>query len=79
MDPMNSRTALTNLIELAGNVADAYTTALFAVDSASGSLTLKAHLSLSPNVNPTATVEWGQGLVGQVALDQAPCCKDFSK
>ncbi len=76
---MNSRTALTNLIELAGNVADAYTTALFAVDPESGSLTLKTHLSLSPNVNPEATVEWGNGLVGQVALDQTPCIKDFSK
>lgn len=76
---MSSRTALTQLIELAGNTADAYTTALFAIDSERGSLTLKAHLSLSSNINPQATVEWGKGLIGQVALDQASCIKDFSK
>ena len=76
---MNSRTALTQLVELTGNTADAYTTALFVVDPAGGSLTLKAYLSLSPNIKPEVVVKLGKGVVGQVAVDRAPCIKDFSR
>ncbi len=75
---MSQKNALTNLIELASNVADAYTTALYAADLKQGTLTLRSHLTLSSHLKTDAAFAIGEGLLGQAALRKETRVDDFA-
>jgi GGDEF domain-containing protein/putative methionine-R-sulfoxide reductase with GAF domain len=75
---MSSKNALTNLIELTSNVADAFTTALYAVNLEEGTLKLRSHLTLSSHLKTDATFVIGEGLLGQVALHRDSRIDDFA-
>ncbi len=75
---MSSKNALSNLIELASNVADAYTTALYVADLEQGTLTLRSHLTLSSHLNTDAEFIIGEGILGEVALHKKSRVDDFS-
>ena len=75
---MSSKNALSNLIELASNVADAYTTALYVADLEQGTLTLRSHLTLSSHLNTDAEFIIGEGTLGEVALHKKSRVDDFS-
>ena len=75
---MSSKNALTNLIELASNVADAFTTALYTVNLEEGTLKLRSHLTLSSHLKADATFVIGEGLLGQAALHRDSRIDDFA-
>lgn len=75
---MSSKSALTNLIELASNVADAFTTALYTVNLEDGTLKLRSHLTLSSHLKTDATFVIGEGLLGQAALHRDTRIDDFA-
>jgi len=75
---MSSKNALTNLIELTSNVADAFTTALYTVNLEDGTLKLRSNLTLSSHLKTDATFAIGEGLLGQVALHRDTRIDDFS-
>jgi GAF domain-containing protein len=75
---MSSKNALTNLIELASNVADAFTTALYTVNLEDGTLKLRSHLTLSSHLKTDATFVIGEGLLGQAALHRDSRVDDFA-
>ena len=75
---MSSKNALTNLIELASNVADAFTTALYTVNLEEGTLKLRSHLTLSSHLKTDATFVIGEGLLGQAALHRDTRIDDFA-
>ena len=75
---MSSKNALTNLIELASNVADAFTTALYTVNLEDGTLKLRSHLTLSSHLKTDATFVIGEGLLGQAALHRDSRIDDFA-
>jgi len=75
---MSSKNALTNLIELASNVADAFTTALYTVNLEEGTLKLRSHLTLSSHLKTDATFVIGEGLLGQAALHRDSRVDDFA-
>ncbi len=75
---MASNPLLKNLIEITSNIADAYTTALFQLDSHSQQLKVVDYLSLSPNFKPDVAIDLGQGLIGQVAEEKQSKLLDFS-
>ncbi len=74
---MSSKNALTNLIELTSNVADAFTTALYTVNLEEGTLKLRSHLTLSSHLKTDATYAIGEGLLGQAALHRDSLVDDF--
>ena len=78
LNPMSSKNALTNLIELASNVADAFTTALYTVDLEEGTLKLRSHLTLSSHLKTDATFVIGEGLLGEAALHRDSRIDDFA-
>ncbi len=60
-----------NLVNLASNVTDAFTAALFLVDEVKRNrLTLTSYQSLSNNIIPNATIRLGHGLIGWVAKNE---------
>ncbi|VAX19333.1 diguanylate cyclase/phosphodiesterase (GGDEF & EAL domains) with PAS/PAC sensor(s) [hydrothermal vent metagenome] len=62
---------LKNLIDLVGNVTEAYTSALFLVDENNpGQLNLEVYHSLSNNIIPEASITYKQGLIGWVAKNE---------
>ncbi len=62
---------LKNLIDLVGNVTEAYTSALFLVDENNpGQLNLEVYHSLSNNIIPDASITFKQGLIGWVAKNE---------
>jgi GAF domain-containing protein len=75
---MSSKNALANLIELASNVAGAFTTALYTVNLEDGTLNLRSHLTLSSHLKTDATFAIGEGLLGQVALHRDSRIDDFA-
>ena len=75
---MSSKSALTNLIELASNVAYAFTTALYTVNLEDGTLKLRSHLTLSSHLKTDATFVIGEGLLGQAALHRDTRIDDFA-
>lgn len=67
------------LVRLAGNVMDAYTSALFILDGESGEYRLFSWFSLGDTVNPRAAFRAGQGVIGWVAKEMKPLnVKEFS-
>ena len=75
---MSSKNALTNLIELTSNVADAFTTALYTVNLEDGTLKLRSHLTLSSHLKTDATFVIGEGLLGEAALHRDSRVDDFA-
>ncbi len=75
---MSQKNALTNLIELASNVSDAYTTALYAADLEQGTLTLRSHLTLSSHLKTGAAFAIGAGILGQTALRKETRVEDVA-
>ncbi len=75
---MSQKNALTNLIELASNVTDAYTTALYAANLEQGTLTLRSHLTLSSHLKTDAAFALGEGILGQAALRKEIRVEDFA-
>jgi len=75
---MATPNALTNLIQLASNVANAYTIALYAADREEGTLTLREQLTLSSHFNSDGMFSIGEGILGEVALTREPRMEDFS-
>ena len=63
---------LSHLIELAANVSDAFTTALFQADRDRKSLFLREHQSLSGNCNGEVVIPFNDGPIGKVAQTLKP-------
>lgn len=70
---------LSNLMDIISNVADAYTTALFVLQPDAETLTLRAQLSLSPQVRSDASFKIGQGVLGRAAFELKTVTMDFSR
>jgi len=71
---------LNQLIELTGNVSNAYTIALYKVDDGGETLVLRHHISLSLNFDIDAEVKFGEGPIGSVAQSKQPfLAEDFEK
>ena len=71
---------LNQLIELTGNVSNAYTIALYKVDEDGETLILRHHISLSLNFDTDAKVNFGEGPIGSVAQSKQPfLAEDFEK
>ncbi len=64
---MKNPDILTHLIELAGNTANAYTTALFQLDIDGKTLIPTRHLTLSKSFNEKVRIGMGQGPIGKSA------------
>jgi diguanylate cyclase (GGDEF)-like protein len=73
---MESPDTLKHLTELAGNVADAFTVALYAWDKDKKQLTPRAHLTLSSDFDETAAITFGKGAVGIAAANGTPILID---
>ena len=58
---------LNQLVELTGNISNAYTIALYKVDKDKETLVLRHHISLSLNFDIDAKVKFGEGPIGNVA------------
>ena len=65
MNPSN--TALGHLIELIGNVADAFTCALFTIKPGKKELLLREHFTLSHNLDIGVKITVGKGPIGLAA------------
>ena len=64
---MTAPNILTQLVQLAGNISNAFTTTLFVADPVERSLTLKYYHSLSQSIKLDAKLSFGEGHIGQVA------------
>lgn len=74
---MYSPHVLTQLVELTANVTNAFTVALFVADLDQKKLFLKESLSLSLNFQKNTELNFGQGLIGQVALTGKPLLEEY--
>ena len=58
---------LDQLVELTGNISNAFTIALYKVDLDEITLVLRHHVSLSANFDSRAKIKFGEGPIGKVA------------
>jgi putative methionine-R-sulfoxide reductase with GAF domain len=71
MDSANFAPELLNqLVELTSNVTNAFTVALYKINLSGKTLTMRHHISLSPNFNADIKVGFGKGLIGMVAKNK---------
>ena len=63
---------LNHLVELTGNVSNAFTIALYKINLSGKTLVLRHHISLSANFDPKAIIEFGKGPLGVVAESKQP-------
>ena len=63
---------LGHLIELTGNIADAYTCALFTMEPNRKNLVLSEHFTLSRNLDRGAEIAIGNGPIGLAAQTLKP-------
>ncbi|PIQ95679.1 MAG: hypothetical protein COV67_13600 [Nitrospinae bacterium CG11_big_fil_rev_8_21_14_0_20_56_8] len=68
---------LTHLVELAANVAEAFTVALYSTDHASKNLVLKRHMTLSSHFDEEAVIPFGLGHIGKVATTRKPYLQEY--
>tara|TARA_B100000686_G_C16776316_1_gene968728 strand:- start:1267 stop:2706 length:1440 start_codon:yes stop_codon:yes gene_type:complete len=73
---MTAPNILTKLIQLAGNVGNAFTSALFLADPVEQTLQLKHFHSLSQAVDPHTRLAFGEGPIGQVAALEQPILQE---
>ncbi len=67
-----SNIVLGQLIKLVGNVADAYTSALFTMEPGEKNLTLREHFTLSHNLDREVKIAVGKGPIGLAAQTRKP-------
>ena len=67
---------LNHLVELTGNVSNAFTIALYKINLRGKTLVLRHHISLSANFDPKAIIELGKGPLGVVAESKQPFLKE---
>lgn len=67
-DCMETSEFITDLVQLAGNVADAYTSALFRLDDDANVLILDRHMTLSRNFDESVRIPMGNSPIGKAAL-----------
>jgi diguanylate cyclase (GGDEF)-like protein len=65
---MKTPEIITHLVHLAGNVADAYTSALFRLDPKTNALTPHVFMTLSQKFNETVSIPMGHSPIGKAAL-----------
>lgn len=70
---------LRNLMELISNVTSAHTAALFVLEADAETLSLRTHMSLSPQIHPGASFKIGEGLLGGAAFGLKTVTLDFSR
>ena len=63
---------LNQLVELTGNISNAFTIALYKIDLDDKTLALRHYVSLSSNFNPEAKIKFGEGPIGKVAQNKQP-------
>ena len=63
---------LNQLVELTGNISNAFSIALYKVSLDGKTLVLRHHISLSSNFNSEAKIKFGKGPIGKVARSQQP-------
>ena len=68
---------LDQLVELAGNISNAFTIALYKVNEDNKTLFLRHHISLSSNFNAEAKVNFGEGPIGTVAQNKQPFFEEY--
>jgi diguanylate cyclase (GGDEF)-like protein len=68
----SSNNILQHLIELIGNVCDAYTCALFMIESDKKTLVMREHFTLSHNLDIEAKIAIGKGPIGLAAQTRKP-------
>ena len=68
---------LDQLVELTGNISNAFTIALYKVNEDNKTLFLRHHISLSSNFNSEAKVNFGEGPVGTVAQNKQPFFEEY--
>ena len=69
---MTASNRLDQLIELTGNISNAFTIALYKADLDKKILVLRHHISLSSNFNAEAKINFGNNPVGTVAQSRTP-------
>ena len=69
---MTTSNRLDQLVELTGNICDAFTIALYQADLDNKILVLRHHISLSSNFNAEANINFGDNPVGTVAQSRTP-------
>ena len=67
---------LNQLVELTGNVSNAFTIALYKIDQDNNVLVLRHHISLSSNFDSKANIAFGEGAIGLVAQSGQPFLED---
>jgi len=63
---------LNQLVELTGNISNAFTIALYKIDLDGKTLTLRHHITLSSNFNPEVKIKFAEGPIGTVARSKQP-------
>lgn len=63
---------LDQLVELTGNISNAFTVALYKVNVDNKTLFLRHYISLSSNFNAVAKINFGEGPIGTVAQNKQP-------
>jgi len=63
---------LDQLVELTGNISNAFTVALYKVNVDNKTLFLRHYISLSSNFNAEAKINFGEGPIGTVAQNKQP-------
>ena len=74
---MNASDRLDQLVELTGNISNAFTIALYKINEDDKTLLLRHHISLSSNFNAKAKVNFGEGPVGTVAQNKQPFLGEY--
>jgi hypothetical protein len=69
---MGEPSPLIQLVDLTGNISNAFTLTLFKVNPDEKTLSLRHYVSLSSNFNPKAKIKFGEGPLGQVARSKQP-------
>ena len=69
---MTASNRLDQLVELTGNISNAFTIALYKTDLDKKILVLRHHISLSSNFNAEAKINFGDSPVGTVAQSRTP-------
>ena len=69
---MTTSNRLDQLVEVTGNISNAFTIALYKADLDKKILVLRHHISLSSNFNAEAKIDFGDSPVGKVAQSRTP-------